>query len=105
MIGRAAMQNPWIFSEAKHYLTHGELPPKPSTDERWSFVLRHCRLAVKSDRYGEEKHTMQAMRSRLMTYCKGFPGAKALRKQLCQVTSVTDVEAIAAKSHLLSDCE
>jgi len=105
MIGRAAMQNPWIFTEAKHYLAHGEIPPPPSIEERWSFVLRHCRLAVQSDRYGEEKHTMQAMRSRLMTYCKGFPGAKALRKQLSQVTSVAEVEAIAANSHLLSDCE
>ena len=105
MIGRAAMQNPWIFSEAKHYLAHGELPPKPTVDERWSFVLRHCRLAVQSDRYGEEKHTMQAMRSRLMTYCKGFPGAKDLRKQLSQVLSVADVEAIASNSQLLSDCE
>ena len=105
MIGRAAMQNPWIFSEARHFLAHGELPPKPSIKERWSFVIRHCRLAVESDRYGEERHTMQAMRSRLMTYCKGFPGAKALRKELCQVTSVADVEAIAANSHLLSDCE
>jgi tRNA-dihydrouridine synthase B len=28
MIGRAAMQNPWIFREAKHYLATGEeLPP------------------------------------------------------------------------------
>ncbi|MDA7880942.1 tRNA dihydrouridine synthase DusB [Akkermansiaceae bacterium] len=105
MIGRAAMQNPWIFSEAKHYLAHGELPPKPSIEERWSFVLRHCRLAVQSDRYGEEKHTMQAMRSRLMTYCKGFPGAKDLRKQLSQVLSIADVEAIAASSQLLGDCE
>ena len=95
------------FSPRQNTISHtGELPPtNPPIDERWSFVLRHCRLAVQSDRYGEEKHTMQAMRSRLMTYCKGFPGAKALRKQLCQVTSVADVEAIAANSHLLSDCE
>ena len=105
MIGRAAMQNPWIFSEAKHYLAHGELPPKPSIKERWSFVIRHCRLAVESDRYGTEKHTMQAMRSRLMTYCKGFPGAKDLRKQLSQVLSITDVEEIAANSQLLKICE
>lgn len=103
MIGRAAMQNPWIFSEAKSFLKTGELPPRPSIAERWSFVIRHCRLAVESDRYGEEKHTLMAMRSRLMTYCKGFPGAKPLRQQLSQVTSIADVEEIAARSQTLRE--
>ena len=101
MIGRAAMQNPWIFSEAKSFLKTGELPPRPSVQERWKFVIRHCRLAVESDRYGDERHTLMAMRSRLMTYCKGFPGAKPLRQQLSQVTSIAEVEEIAANSHAL----
>jgi len=103
MIGRTAMQNPWIFAEAKSFLETEELPPPPSIEERWSFVIRHCRLAVQSDRYGTEKHTLMAMRSRLMTYCKGFPGAKPLRKLLSQVQSVADVEEIAANSHHLKD--
>ena len=103
MIGRAAMQNPWIFSEAKSFLTNGKLPSRPSIAERWNFVIRHCRLAVESDRYGEEKHTLMAMRSRLMTYCKGFPGAKPLRQQLSQVTSIADVEEIAAHSEDLRE--
>lgn len=103
MIGRAAMQNPWIFAEAKSYLETGELPPRPGIAERWRFVIRHCRLAVESDRYGDEKHTLMAMRSRLMTYCKGFPGAKPLRQQLSQVTSIAEVEKIAACSQALRD--
>ncbi|MDB4541679.1 tRNA-dihydrouridine synthase, partial [Akkermansiaceae bacterium] len=94
MIGRAAMQYPWIFKEAKSFFKTGELPAPPSVKERWSFVLRHCQLAVESDRYGDERHTIMAMRSRLMTYCKGFPGAKPLRQQLSQVTSVEQVEEI-----------
>jgi len=98
MIGRAAMQNPWIFTEAKHFLENGKIPPKPSVEERWSFVIRHCRLAVESDRYGDERHTLMAMRSRLMTYCKGFPGAKPLRQALSQVKSIAEVEEIAAGS-------
>lgn len=103
MIGRAAMQNPWIFAEAKSFLKTGELPPRPGIAERWHFVIRHCRLAVESDRYGDERHTLMAMRSRLMTYCKGFPGAKPLRQQLSQVTSIADVEEIAARSTTLKD--
>lgn len=98
MIGRAAMQYPWIFKEVKTYLATGELPEPPSVEERWSFVTRHCQLAVESDRYGDERHTMMAMRSRLMTYCKGFSGAKPLRQKLSQVISVAQVQEIAHNS-------
>ncbi len=96
MIGRAAMQNPWVFREAKHYLKTGEqLPPIPMI-ERWELIVRHCALAIQSTRYGgEEKHTIMAMRARLMAYCKGFPGAKPLRSRLCQVTSLAEVQELA----------
>jgi tRNA-dihydrouridine synthase B len=95
MIGRAAMQNPWVFREAKHYLETGEtLAPVP-VEERWELVLRHCRLAVAGGKNGDERQTLIAMRSRLMAYCKGFPGAKELRQRLCQVISITQVEELA----------
>ena len=95
MIGRAAMQNPWIFREAKHFLHTGEVMTEVGVEERWGLVLRHCRLAVESGRHGNEKQTLTAMRTRLMAYCKGFPGAKDLRQKLCQVSSVTEVEDLA----------
>ena len=95
MIGRAAMQNPWVFREAKHFLQTGEvMEPVPLT-ERWELILHHCRMAVESERYGNERQTLTAMRGRLMAYCKGFPGAKDLRQRLCQVDSVASVEALA----------
>ena len=96
MIGRAAMQNPWVFREAKHFLETGEVLPEVSVVERWELVIRHCRLAVESRRNGNEKQTLTAMRSRLMAYCKGFPGAKELRQRLCQVSSIAEVEDLAA---------
>ncbi len=98
MIGRAAMQNPWVFREAKHFLETGELLPPVPLEERWELVMRHCRLAAESRRYGHERHALMAMRSRLMAYCKGFPGAKELRQRLAKVESVTQVEEIAAWS-------
>lgn len=98
MIGRAAMHNPWVFREAKHYLATGEQPPPVSPEERWELVVRHCRMAAASRRYGTERHAIMAMRSRLMTYCKGFPGAKELRQRLCRVESVAEVEDLAAES-------
>ncbi len=98
MIGRAAMQNPWVFREAKHFIQTGALMPEISVEERWSLVIRHCRLAVESGRNGNEKQTLTAMRSRLMAYCKGFPGAKVLRQRLCHVSSIIEVEDLAAFS-------
>jgi len=98
MIGRAAMQNPWVFREAKHFLETGEVLPEVSVVERWELVIRHCRLAVESRRNGNEKQTLTAMRSRLMAYCKGFPGAKELRQRLCQVSSIAEVEGLAAST-------
>jgi len=98
MIGRAAMQNPWVFREAKHYLETGEILPPASIPERWKLIIRHCELAIHSKRYGGiEKQTIMAMRARLMAYCKGFPGAKPLRQRLCTVTSLSEVEDLAAE--------
>jgi tRNA-dihydrouridine synthase B len=98
MIGRAAMQNPWVFREAKHFLETGTESPGIDLEERWELVIRHCRLAVGSQRYGSEVQTLTAMRSRLMAYCKGFPGARELRQRLCHVSSVAEVEDLAAYS-------
>ena len=98
MIGRAAMGNPWIFREAKHFLATGEVSSPVPLEDRWAWVLRHCRLAVESGRHGDERQTLTSLRSRLMAYCKGFPGAKELRQQLCQVASVAAVEDLAAHS-------
>ncbi|MCH7226689.1 tRNA dihydrouridine synthase DusB [Haloferula sp. A504] len=98
MIGRAAMQNPWVFRQAKHYLATGDQMAPVPLDERWELVVRHCRMAAECRRYGTERHAIMAMRARLMAYCKGFPGAKELRQRLCKVESVAEVEDIAAAS-------
>jgi tRNA-dihydrouridine synthase B len=107
MIGRAAMQSPWIFREARKFLESGEVGPAVDLTERWELIARHCRLAVASGRYGNEVQALTAMRSRLMAYCKGFPGARELRQRLCHVDSIAAVEDLAAFSleqELRADC-
>jgi tRNA-dihydrouridine synthase B len=97
MIGRAAMGNPWIFREVREFLSTGTAQPASLT-ERWELVLRHCRLAVASGRYGNERQSLTSMRSRLMAYCKGFPGARDLRQRLCHVTTLAEVETMSSEN-------
>ncbi|MEM7010873.1 MAG: tRNA dihydrouridine synthase DusB [Verrucomicrobiota bacterium] len=99
MIGRAAMAYPWVFREAKHFLETGQQLPKVSLEDRWSLMIKHCRMAIEHGRYGSELHTMQRMRGRLMQYSKGMRNSKMLRQRFCKVTAATEVEDIAA-SHL-----
>lgn len=94
MIGRAAMNAPWIFRRAKALLEHGELLPEPTAAERIAFMLRHTRMAIESRHYGDELPTMRAMRSRLLAYAKGIPGAKPLRPALARVASLAELQSI-----------
>jgi len=95
MVGRAAMTSPWLFRQVKRFLEAGEIIPDPSMEERWSHILRHCRMAVAESDSG--KQAMAAMRGRLMAYTKGMPGGRTLRGELQQVSSVAQVEAISER--------
>lgn len=79
MIGRGALQNPWIFREAKHYLASGESPPPPSVEERVRMCAKHLRLAV--ERKGERKGVVE-FRKYYAGYLKGLPRAARVRAEL-----------------------
>lgn len=90
MIGRAAMANPWIFTEVKCALAGRPFDP-PSLEERWQLVLRHCREEVA---LRGEQHGISGMRGRLMAYTRGMPGARPLRSELSAVCTLTGLEEI-----------
>lgn len=96
MIGRAAMNAPWLFRRAKALLLHGECLPEPDPQERIAFMLRHVRMAIESRHYGDELPTMRAMRARLLAYAKGIPGTKPLRPALSRVASMAELQALLA---------
>jgi nifR3 family TIM-barrel protein len=95
MLGRAAMSAPWIFAEIKHFLATGELLAAPSLELQWRHIARHCRLAV--ERRGAEVPVMHSMRARLMAYSRGMPDAKALRSRFSHVSSLLELDGIAAE--------
>lgn len=96
MIGRAAMSTPWIFRETKAYLANGSIVDPPTLEERWKLILRHCELHVRD--WGFEEPAMRSMRTRLMAYSKSMPEAKRLREKFSQVSTIADVESIAAEN-------
>jgi tRNA-dihydrouridine synthase B len=97
MIGRAAMSNPWIFTEIKSALA-GLPYSQPSLADRWNLVFRHAR--EECSRRGE-LHGMRGMRGRLMAYTRGLPGGRHLRGELSTVYTLSGLEDL-GRRHLAS---
>jgi nifR3 family TIM-barrel protein len=94
MIGRAAMSSPWIFGQVKHYFATGEYLAPPSLAEKWELIQRHCQLAV--EEWGCEDNAIRSLRARLMAYSKGFPNSKSLREKFQHVSTLAQIDEIAA---------
>ncbi len=96
MIGRAAMTNPWVFQEARHFLRHGVQPPPVSVEDRLAFMRRHCVLAIAHSKRGGEFVVIRSMRSRLMHYTRSLPSGKFLRNRYATAGSLAELDDIAA---------
>jgi len=79
MIGRRAIEHPWIFREARARLDRGETAPPPTTEERIAMCLDH--LAANVAERGERRG-VAVTRRHLSGYLRGLPGAAALRQAL-----------------------
>jgi tRNA-dihydrouridine synthase B len=79
MIGRRAIEHPWIFREARALLDHDHLLPPPSAEERIALCREHliANVAHRGEPFG-----VRCTRRHLAGYLKGLPGAAALRQAL-----------------------
>jgi tRNA-dihydrouridine synthase B len=78
MIGRGALGNPWIFSQALRVL--GGLPPEePSLEEKEKTILRHLRMMVE---FQGEDHGLKEFRKHLIWYTRGLGGSSDFRSQI-----------------------
>jgi nifR3 family TIM-barrel protein len=91
MVGRAAMGNPWIFSQIIHYLKTGELLPRPSPAERAAVALRHLDMLVE---YKGEYIGIREMRKHAAWYLRGMKGAARARQELNAARSREEMSAI-----------
>ncbi|HRJ10199.1 MAG TPA: tRNA dihydrouridine synthase DusB [Prosthecobacter sp.] len=99
MIGRAAMANPWVFQEAKHYLATGAHLPPATAEARFALMRRHCVMALARGSHngrGGEFEIMRSLRGRLMHYTRGLPGGKHLRASLGHLGSLMELDDILA---------
>ncbi|MEG1104979.1 MAG: tRNA dihydrouridine synthase DusB [Oscillospiraceae bacterium] len=89
MIGRAAMGNPWLFTQVKAALEGKDIPLPPSLEERFAVLRRH--ISGMCEEKGE-KRAMQEARSHAAWYMHGLKGAAALRHECCAMTEFTDLD-------------
>ncbi|MEM4260647.1 MAG: tRNA-dihydrouridine synthase [Candidatus Woesearchaeota archaeon] len=79
LIGRAALGNPWIFSDKL-----------PSIQEKVKVMKHHCRLFLK---YRPDLQLMP-MRKHLAWYCKNFSNSAKIRNLITKVTTLEDLDKI-----------
>lgn len=79
MIGRAAIGNPWIFREVRHYLETGEKISPPSLQERLEMCAEQLRASVK---HHGERFGVIMMKKHYGNYLKGIHNGKYLRMEL-----------------------
>lgn len=104
LIGRAAMGNPWIFrniEELRRKLNapypEGDpgaarmTPDAPVTlEERVHVALEHAKIFQETC----EISRFVGLRKHLGWYCRGFPGARALRAKIVRVNNLEEIETL-----------
>ena len=88
MVGRRAIEHPWVFREIRALLDRGETLAPPSADER----IAMCRRLL-IERY-RERGRVSSTRRHLGGYVSGLPGAAGLRRELFQCDSLDGCLAI-----------
>mmetsp|Transcript_622 Transcript_622/g.468 ORF Transcript_622/g.468 Transcript_622/m.468 type:complete len:325 (-) Transcript_622:132-1106(-) len=83
MIGRAAIGNPWIFTQIKQQLSGKEVE-EPDINKRFETIQRYFEMSI--DYLGEKKACFM-MRSRLCWFVKGLPNSSRFRKSITKLSS------------------
>jgi len=91
MVGRAAIDHPWVFREARALLDRGERLAPPTDGERLTFLLEVLRENVA---FRGEKHGVLCSRRHYAGVLRPMAGGDALKARLYQVTGFEAVQAL-----------
>lgn len=93
MVGRAAMGNPFIFSEINAYFEDSTYS-SPSLDERFDACMHQIKLMCK---YKAPRIAMLEARKHTAWYMTGLNGAASLRRMCGEISSLSDIELVFEK--------
>ena len=99
LVGRGALGTPWFFKDKQVMRAavtgHAPAPALPvlSQEERFAVMLDHARLFEAC--FGVDR--FPHLRKHLGWYCKGFPGAAAMRGRMVQAANSDDVARIVSE--------
>ncbi|GAB4203171.1 MAG: tRNA dihydrouridine synthase DusB [Sandaracinaceae bacterium] len=79
MIGRRAIEHPWVFREVRARLDRGETLAGPTPAERFALCREHLRASI--EERGEHR-AVRAMRRYYPGYLHGLAGSGAMRRTL-----------------------
>lgn len=91
MIGRAAIGNPWIFNQIKHYFKTGEELAPPTLSERMEAVKSHLKFSIE---WKGDKKGIFEMRRHYTNYFRGIHGFKPFRARLVESPTYEDTVQI-----------
>lgn len=95
MIGRAAIDHPWVFREARSCVDRGVSLAPPTLKER----LDLCRLhLIENTKFRGEPWGVRVTRRHLSGYLKGLHGASALRQALNHCDTLEGCLALLAEA-------
>ncbi len=81
MIGRAAIGNPWVFSDTAN----------PPFEQKIPLILKHTTQLINAK---GEKRAFFEIRKHLLAYVKGLPNASKYRSHLVQVSTLNEIHDI-----------
>ena len=91
MIGRAAIGNPWIFREIKHYFEHKTMLGPPTLEERIDAAKKHLSHSI---RWKGNNLGILEMRRHYANYFKGLPDVKEFRMRLTNTMNYEELQEI-----------
>ncbi len=90
MVGRAALGNPWIFSEIKARM-HGAEFSGPSPAERASLALRYAELVSNGTRSGISRENISHAKPQIMRFLREAAGFKKLRANIKNIKTLEEL--------------
>lgn len=92
MIARGAIQHPWIFREAKEFISEGKIPEDLSNEERISTALKHLRYEIAHKEL--ERQAVVPFRKYYTGYLKGLYNSSKIRQELMKHESYEPIEEL-----------